>query len=122
MSNYDEEIKKGLDMEKVDYKYYDNIKKSKSNIYITTTQKFILSLILSCVWMIFSYNISKSWIHDLSDIVGPVWSFIIISGVAYVPGSMNAFLVVSFLLYKQPIRKISHQYESVTLLIASYNE
>lgn len=122
MSNYDEKIKKGLDMEKVDYKYYNNIKKSKSNIYITTTQKFILSLILSCVWMVFSYNISKAWIHDLSKVVGPVWSFIIISGVAYVPGFMNAFLVVSLLLDKQPIRKINNPYESVTLLIAAYNE
>ena len=46
----------------------------------------------------------------------------IIAGIAYVPGFMNAFLVSSLLLDKQPKFKVTYPTDDVTILVAAYNE
>ena len=49
-------------------------------------------------------------------------AFFIIAGIAYVPGFMNAFLVSSLLLDKQPKFKEIYPTDEITILVAAYNE
>lgn len=44
------------------------------------------------------------------------------AGIAYIPGNINAFNIVSLLLDKQPKFKVCDSEEPVTILIACHNE
>lgn len=96
---------------------------TKSKLYIPIKYKFVISLIISILWVIFSYYVSKQWIWDLSEVTSSIFlAIFIIAGVAYVPGFMNAFLVSSLLLDKQPKFKVTYPTDDVTILVAAYNE
>lgn len=99
----------------------NTINKNKG-FYLSVKTKFFISILISILWVIFSYEVSKSWLNELSSITTPIIAFIIIAGVAYVPGFMNAFLVGSLILDKQPKLKVLDPRDEVTLLISAYNE
>lgn len=100
-----------------------NTDSTKSKLYIPIKYKFIISLIISILWVIFSYYVSKQWISDLSEVTSSIFlAIFIIAGVAYVPGFMNAFLVSSLLLDKQHKFKVTYPTDDVTILVAAYNE
>ena len=100
-----------------------NTDSTKSKLYIPIKYKFIISLIISILWVIFSYYVSKQWISDLSEVTSSIFlAIFIIAGIAYVPGFMNAFLVSSLLLDKQPKFKVTYPTDDVTILVAAYNE
>ena len=93
-----------------------------SKIYLTVKTKFHIALAISIGWVVMSYIISKPWIDDLASVTSVWMAVIIITGVACVPGFMNAFLLSSLLLDKQPTMKETNPTDAVTLLIAAYNE
>ncbi|MCC3867738.1 glycosyltransferase [Terrisporobacter mayombei] len=96
---------------------------TKSRLYIPIKYKFSISLVISTLWVIFSYYVSRRWISDLSEVTYSVsLAVFIIAGIAYIPGFMNAFLVSSLLLDKQPKFKVTHPEDEVTILVAAYNE
>lgn len=96
---------------------------SKSILYVPIKYKFMISLIISSLWVVFSYYVSKQWIADLSELTSSVFlATFIIAGIAYVPGFMNAFLVSSLILDRQPKFKETCPTEDITILIAAYNE
>ncbi|MDF2535251.1 MAG: icaA [Bacillales bacterium] len=90
--------------------------------YLTVNLKYGISHSLSCGWVLISIYLSMHWLKDLSTIVSLPVSILIISGIAYIPGYMSAFLVVSLLLDRQPNFKIESPAEPITVLIAAYNE
>lgn len=96
---------------------------NKSILYVPIKYKFIISLILGFLWVVFSYYVSKQWIADLSEVTSSVFlAIFIIAGIAYVPGFMNAFLVSSLLLDSQPKFKETCPTDDITILVAAYNE
>lgn len=99
----------------------ETTKKSKG-LYISVHTKFYISILIALLWVLISFEVSRNWIEDLSKITSPMIAYIVISGVAYVPGFMNAFLVSSLILDRQPKVKNQNPTDSVTLLIAAYNE
>ncbi|WP_121613554.1 glycosyltransferase [Mesobacillus foraminis] len=99
-----------------------DFKSKLSRMYITVSMKFWISHALAIGWMIFSIYLSVPWLADLSSIVSLPVAVFIIGGIAYVPGYMNAFLVVSLLFDRQPAFKNESPSEPVALLIAAYNE
>nr|WP_246145565.1 glycosyltransferase [Bacillus rubiinfantis] len=90
--------------------------------YLPVLWKFWLSHGISLAWMIFSIIISMPWVKELGELISLPGSIVIITGIAYVPGYLNAFLVVSLLFDRQPTFKISHPQEPVSILIACWNE
>lgn len=74
------------------------------------------------MWIVFSVYISASWIKDFSKIVSLPVAIIIITGIAYVPGYLNTFLVVSLIMDRQPPLKDEYPLEDITILIAAKNE
>ena len=103
-------------------KTIDEIKHKKRGTYITINTKFNIALILSLCWVIFSIYLSLPWIKELSDVTNIFIALFIIGGIAYAPGFMNAFLVSSLLLDKQPQVKEESPKDEVTILVAAYNE
>ncbi|HZG71168.1 MAG TPA: glycosyltransferase [Chondromyces sp.] len=90
--------------------------------YVHVRTKFWMSHVFSMGWMVFSIYLSLPWLKDLASIVSFPLAIMIIGGIAYIPGYMNAFLVMSLLLDKQPAFKNEYPSDPVTLLIAAYNE
>ncbi|SFS02171.1 biofilm PGA synthesis N-glycosyltransferase PgaC [Dyella sp. OK004] len=92
--------------------------------YLSVRYKFVLTLLLSLAWAVFSYSLARRWIHDLSSMEGRALADLMIFGIAILPGFMNAFLVVGLLLDRRPPRRhfADSDLPSVTVLVAAYNE
>lgn len=95
---------------------------NNSKIYISVKTKFFISLIISLIWILLAIRLSLPWIHDLSKVVPPLLALFIIGGIAFVPGFMNTFLIISLLLDKQPKLNYYNGMDDVTLLISAFNE
>lgn len=70
----------------------------------------------------FSVWLSLPWLRELASLVTYPVAIAIITGIAYIPGYLNAFQVSSLLLDRQPRFKVQHASLPVTLLIAAWNE
>lgn len=111
---------------------YDNLllsqKESTTNIfcakriYIPIKYKFYIALLSATIWLIFSIYVSKSWLYELAELTNMFWSILIIGGIAYVPGWINTFLIVSLLIDRQPYLAEESPKEPITLLVSAYNE
>ncbi len=90
--------------------------------YLSVRMKFAITLALSLAWMVTSFLLAQRWIADLSLIVGSILAYLVIFGIAILPGFMNAFLVVGLLLDRRPPRAAITLFPGVTVLVAAYNE
>lgn len=90
--------------------------------YIPVRIKFLLALTVAIAWTGASIWLSYPWLLDLSRVIGWWATIFIITFIAYVPGFMNAFLIVTILLDHRPRRTLPSRYPGVTILVACYNE
>jgi biofilm PGA synthesis N-glycosyltransferase PgaC len=91
--------------------------------YVSARTKFVIALAVAAGWMAFSLVAARPWVGQLSSIFGPVASWLVVAGIAILPGFMNAFLVTSLLLDRRPpIRVPTDDLPGITILIAAYNE
>jgi biofilm PGA synthesis N-glycosyltransferase PgaC len=91
-------------------------------LYIPIKTKFWISHIVAFLWMCFSIYVSLPWLNDLTHVVSLPIALLIIGGISYVPGYMNAFLVISLILDRQPSFKSEFPNDEITILIAAHNE
>lgn len=101
--------------------------KNKTNlfnkkVYIKVPYKFLLSHIIAFSWMIFSIYVSLPWVNDLGMIVTKPAAILIIAGIGYIPGYINAFIVTSLLMDRQPRFLETSPNDEVTIIIACKNE
>ena len=97
-------------------------KPPKNKLYLSVKSKFAICHVCAIFWMLFSVYLSVPWINDFSTVVSLPGAIIIIAGIAYIPGYLNAFLVVSLLLDRQPPFKTDYPIDAVTILVAARNE
>ncbi|WP_411502423.1 glycosyltransferase family 2 protein [Brevibacillus centrosporus] len=90
--------------------------------YIPIRKKFYYSHAFALGWMLFSIWFSIPWVIDLGGLVSVPVALFVIVGLSYIPGYMNAFMVSSLLLDRQPALKVTHPAEEITILIACRNE
>lgn len=109
-------------METVSKIYNEKTQLLKLKKYIYVKYKFIITLILSFIWVAFSVYLSFPWLQDLAKITNWFFAIFIITGIAYAPGWINGLLITSLLLDKQPKLKVENPKDDITLLIAAYNE
>ncbi len=89
---------------------------------------FIFAVVISTIWALASYYLTFHWFGTLTEYVGPILTFIIITGIAIIPGFLNTFLVTSILFDrnnpKDEIEEIVSSFiaEPVTILVPAYNE
>lgn len=91
-------------------------------IYLPVRLKFSLILLIALAWSTFSFMLAQRWIHDLSQLTGSVLAYVVIFGIAILPGFMNAFLVAGLLFDRRPARARISKFPGVTVLVAAYNE
>ncbi|WP_084481312.1 glycosyltransferase family 2 protein [Peptoclostridium acidaminophilum] len=91
-------------------------------LYIPVRIKFFIGHGVASLWVVLSVLISLPWLTDLSQHVTLPAALLIISGIAYVPGYLNAMLVTSLLMDRQPKFKVDSPGNEVTVLIAAWNE
>lgn len=93
-----------------------------NHLYIPVTGKFWISHGFAFLWLCISIYIAYPWLKDLAYHLTFPLALVIIGGLAYLPGYMNAFLVMSLILDRQPPFKIDSPHEEITILIAAHNE
>lgn len=84
--------------------------------------KLMISSVLAVLWLTFSIYIGLPWIKDLSLNIGLLPALLIITGIAFIPGLANAFLIFSILLDRRPSYTNLDNYPDITILIAAFNE
>lgn len=99
-----------------------NIKNKKENLYISVWAKFTISQSIAFLWLIFSIYLSIPWVNELGAVVGKTVAILIIAGIGYIPGYINAFVVMSLIFDKQPKFITLNPYDDVTIIIACRNE
>lgn len=94
----------------------------KSKLYIPVSVKFWLTHLFAILWTSLSIYISLPWLEDFSKVVAFPAALIIISGIAYLPGYLNAFLLAGLILDRQPPFRDEYPEKDITVLIAARNE
>ena len=90
--------------------------------YLTVRGKFAFAVVLSVLWFAFATWLAIPWMRDLARITNWPVAIFVVGGIALVPGLMNAFLAISLLLDRRPIRRRFESYPGVSILIAAFNE
>ncbi|WP_019240947.1 hypothetical protein [Bacillus sp. AP8] len=71
--------------------------------YLSTKKKFWISHAFSACWLAISIYISLPWLHDLASVFSLPFAIFVITGIAYIPGYMSAFLIISLILDRQDV-------------------
>lgn len=95
---------------------------NKMDHYLSVDNKFMIAHICAFAWMSLSILLSIPWLLDLSKIVSMPIAILIITGIGYLPGYINLFIIASLLLDRQPKFKVTNPDIPVTIIIACRNE
>ena len=90
--------------------------------YVQVRSKFVLSWSVAALWVGFSVWVALPWVHDTARVITIVPTLVLISLLAFIPGAMVAFLVVSLLLDRQPRLTVLSPTVPVTVIVAARNE
>jgi biofilm PGA synthesis N-glycosyltransferase PgaC len=94
-----------------------------SSLYLSVRWKFAIALLTGLAWAVFSLFTARAWLSDLGSLAGQVIAYLVVFGIAIIPGFMNAFLVTSLLLDRRPrVREVQGEMPGIAILIAAYNE
>ncbi len=96
--------------------------RGRSKTYLPVRVKFAIAMGVAILWMALSALLAQPWAEALSHHVSMPVAWIIIAGVALIPGLMNAFLLVSLALDNRPGHTKLARYPSLSILVAAYNE
>jgi biofilm PGA synthesis N-glycosyltransferase PgaC len=91
-------------------------------VYVSVKLKFAAAVSFGACWVGFSVWLALPWLHDTARIIGLLPAIVVISLLAFIPGWLVAFLVVSLLLDRQPRLTVQSPAIPVTVLIAARNE
>ena len=90
--------------------------------YFGVRTKFAVASILSLTWFAVTVWIALPWTADLARLTNWPVAVLIVGGIALVPGQMNAFLAVTLLIDRRPLRRSFADFPAVSILISAYNE
>ena len=88
----------------------------------TCRLQFAIALAVAFAWTLFSVWVSRPWLGDLARLTHPLPALTALTFVAYLPGFMNAFLLLSLLMEPRRRRRRQHLYPGLSVLIAAYQE
>lgn len=100
-----------------------NSARQRRRWYVPVRWKFAFALAAAIAWMILSIVLARGWQAQLGEVVGDTAAWLIIGGIAVVPGFMNAFLIASLLVDRRPpARELPQSLPGISILVAAYNE
>lgn len=91
-------------------------------MYIGVKTKFYLAVLISFAWFLLSGYISLPWINQLAAYIGIFPAYFVVSFIALIPGLMQMFLFIAYILDNRPLAKTLDVNPPLTILIAAYNE
>ncbi len=92
-------------------------------MYFNVKLKLVGALLFAAMWTVVCVWIMQPWIVELTDTLGVVLAWAIITGIAIIPGIANAFLLFSLAVDRRPdYTKRGNDLPPITILIAAYNE
>src|SRR5919204_454276 len=84
--------------------------------------RFGATIVFGIVWAGLSVWVDRPWATDLGGVITPAGAWVVIAGIAIVPGYLNAQLFASLILDRPPIGRLPEAAPDVTVLIAAYDE
>ena len=88
--------------------------------YISVKTKFVFSMGIALLWTAFAIFIALDWVQEIAKITNLFIAWIIVIGIAIIPGYMSAFTIASLLFDRRPPRKFDLLvFPSVSVLIAA---
>jgi biofilm PGA synthesis N-glycosyltransferase PgaC len=93
-----------------------------SGVYVPVRYKLVFAGVAALAWFGLSVGLASHWVEELARLAGPIGAWIIVAGIALIPGLANAFLVAGLLLDRRPVYGRRDDLPPVTILIAAYNE
>ncbi len=85
-------------------------------------RRYLVALAFGIFWVLFSIWMSLPWLNDLGNLTHPLIALFVLTFIAYVPGFMNAFLLISLVLRPQSRRETPDHWPAITILVAAYQE
>lgn len=85
-------------------------------------RRYAIGLSFGALWVIFSIWMSLPWLEDLGNLSHPIVALFVLTFIAYVPGFMNAFLLVSLVLRPSSRRKVPDHWPAISIFVAAYQE
>lgn len=83
--------------------------------------KLLVTIIFSFIWLLISIKLSIKWIGELTNLYHLVFTIIIVTGIAYLPGFIGINLIISLILLRlKPL--VEPKIKAITILIPVYNE
>lgn len=79
-------------------------------------------LAFATLWMSASVYFAQPWISDLTHLIGRTATWVVVSGIALIPGYANAFMLSGLLFDWRPRFRPLTEAPAVSVLIAAYNE
>jgi biofilm PGA synthesis N-glycosyltransferase PgaC len=90
--------------------------------YLRLRTRFWLSIAASLAWAALSAYLAVPWIDDLAAGLTLPVAIALVSGIAILPGYLNAHLVMSMLLDHPPRLELTRALPDVALLLAAHHE
>ena len=91
--------------------------------YVPVRVKLVAGLLFAAAWVGGSTWLAQPWIADLTAVTGPVLAWMIVAGIALIPGFANAFVIASLAMDRRPAYlELDKPLRSVTILVAAFNE
>lgn len=84
--------------------------------------KYVLSYTYAILWLLFSLYFAIPWIGTINYYLPPVLSWLIVTGMALIPGLAMSFVNFSLLIDKRPKYNLDIEYPAISIIIAAYNE
>ncbi|RKP56775.1 glycosyltransferase [Pararobbsia silviterrae] len=92
-------------------------------MYLPVKIKFAVAIAFSLLWGGASFYLAERWLADMSAVFGAAWAYIILFGIAILPGFMNAFMMSSLLMDRRPaFHPVTGDLPGIAILVAAYNE
>lgn len=97
--------------------------RESSRRYLPVRIKFTLAVITAALWSVCSFYLAQRWLAEMRGVFGMVWAYLILFGIAIVPGYINAFMMSSLVMDRRPVfRESSGPLPGISVLVAAYNE
>lgn len=94
----------------------------RRRLYLGLHTKLLLVLAVAFSWAAISTYIALPWIDDLAGSIGMPLAIAVITGIAIVPGYLNANLIASLLIDRPPPLRLDLDFPPVTAVIACFEE
>jgi poly-beta-1,6-N-acetyl-D-glucosamine synthase len=103
-----------------DFKAYEG---KNQRVYISPKYKLFISSAFAVLWLAACVYISTPWIRDLGKIFGMPLAVFIVTGLAFIPGVANVFVIAGLFADRRPEFILNEDHlPPISILVAAYNE